>query len=184
MTTQPKTLDVKKGLNDQTRINPAIFTADINEDDEVRNIKPAKAKVKPDQKDFVQPEEAKAKNALSPEEAKAEDAEARADLVGEYQKKKRSKLSKLFRPKMSDAEYTKKVAARKTRKTNKQVERQKKFAKNQPRLKSMGKILAPPSSDGSTQGTSGTRYSPEGGATDRAFQNIINTLTMRRSSGG
>lgn len=166
-------LDIKKGLNDQTKINPAIFTAGINEDDEARNIEFKKAVGTPDPKDSIQTEE-----------AEAEDAEARKDLMGEDQKKKRSKLSKMFRPKMSDSEVDKRVADRKTKKANRATKRQKKFAANQPRIQAMGKILSQQSSGQSNEGTSGTRYSPEGSAADRAFDRIINTLTMRRSSGG
>ena len=166
-------LDIKKGLNDQTKVNPKMFTAGINEDDAVRDMKIAAPAISADGQQF-----------MSPEEMQAEDAAAREDLIGEDQKKKRSKLSKMFRPKMSDDEIDQRVADRKTKKAERVTKRQKRFADNQPRLQAMGKILTPESSGQSNEGTSGTRYSPEGSAADRAFDRIIDTLTMRRSSGG
>ena len=113
-------------------------------------------------------------NKMSKDEAAALEKEAASDR----------NLSKILRPKMSDADFDRRRKETKRKKSDRVTKRQTKFKANQPRITAMGKILAPPMTETGAQGTSGTRYSPDGSSADRAFQNIINTLTMRRSSGG
>lgn len=149
-------LDTKKGLNNQIKFQKAADKITVN--------------------------------TMSKDEAAALEKEAASDrsqLVGaDQKKKKRGKLSKILRPKMSDADFARRRKETKRKKSDRVTKRQTNFKANQPRITAMGKILAPPMTETGAQGTSGTRYSPDGSSADRAFQNIINTLTMRRSSGG
>tara|TARA_Y100000114_G_C11763762_1_gene331704 strand:- start:8734 stop:9222 length:489 start_codon:yes stop_codon:yes gene_type:complete len=157
---EPKKFDPKKGLNDQKRVDPKTFTAGIN-DEEGADItfKPSA--------EFVgsSPESSE----MSPEEKRAEDLA----IQDESDSPKRRKLAGIF------SNLGEKGRPERLRK---RARRREKFQINQPRIKSLSNILSPPKKENQTQGTAGTRYSPEGGAIDRSFENLINAITMRRGS--
>ena len=160
---QPPKIDTSKGLKGQVVRNKATFRPeDIEFKKSAESIK-------------VLPSPA-----LEGDELAAEEAELEADLGEGGKKEKRSRLAEMFRRKEGVSEAEERKNERQRKKMRRAAKREVKFGLAQPRLQAMSKVLG--SSAPQTQSTMGQRYSPEGSSADNSFNNLINAITMRRSS--